>query len=225
MKRQKIRLTSHCNYQCFYCSEYGRKTGIIPLEEVVHECEKAASQGVSAIELGGGEPMLHPDLAEIVHRVKHIDGIDYVSIFTNGSLLKDHISELKKMGLDEVNLHMDVPDASAYARITGRSKILNDILDVIWAVNAKDIPLTITVYLHNESKTYLAVMAGLAKKFPIKICYAKLPKYSEACGLDEKTVVSILKRSMKDLKPDGNHRYVSSALKGTICFESYCCGI
>lgn len=223
MKERKIRLTSQCNYQCFYCSEYGRDTGHVPWEEVLSQCEEAAKQGICRIELGGGEPLLYPNLTELIRKVKKTEGIHRVSIFTNGSLLKDRIGELTEAGLDEIHLHMDVPDASAYARITGRTKVLNEILDVIWSSNAKDIPLTITVYLHRESKAYLAVMAGLARKFDITICYVELPEYSKACGLDEEETVRILGRSMKGLRQDGSHEYISSELKGRIRFEPYRC--
>lgn len=222
MKKQQIRLTSQCNYQCFYCPVYGQGAGHIPPENVLSECVKAAGQGVCAIELGGGEPLLYPGLAGLIHSIKHIDGIKHVSIFTNGSLLKDQLDLLKEAGLDAVQLHMDVPDASAYARITGRSQILNEILDVIWAANAKDIPLTITVYLHKESKAYLPVMAGFARKFAVTICYVEIPGYSKACGLDEQETVRILRRSIKDLAQDGYGSYTSPALKGLIRFEAYC---
>ncbi|MGN0373027.1 MAG: radical SAM protein [Enterocloster sp.] len=222
MKKQKIWLTSQCNYQCFYCTEYGRGEEPASLEEIVRECEKAAAQGFDAVELGGGEPLLYLELTEAVCRIRQIKGIRHISVFTNGSLVKERMDELKKAGMDGINLHMDVPDASTYARITGKSRILNDILDVIWSAGAKGIALTITVCLHRESKAYLSVMAGLAKKFDITVCFAEIPEYSRECGLDEAAVVTILRRSFKDLKKDERGYYISSELKGKIQFGEYC---
>lgn len=220
MKKQKIRLGNGCNYQCFYCREYGRKEVPVSLEQVTARCEAAVLSGAAAVEFGGGEPLLYPELAEAIRRAKAVEGIRHVSIFTNGSLLKSHVKELKEAGLDEINLHMDVPDASAYARITGRSQILNGILDIIWSASVKDMALTITVYLHKESKPYLGVMAGLAKKFDVTICFVELPDHSEDCGLNEESVVKLLRKSFPDLEKKAEQTYGSSQLKGRIAFET-----
>lgn len=222
MKKRTIRVTGRCDYQCFYCTRYCQGTEEPSLEEIVAVGRKAAGEGIEAVELSGGDALCCSQLTEVIRELKKVPGLQWVSVYTNGSRLKQELIWLKEAGVDEINLHMDVPDASTYARITQKSKILNEVLDSIWAVNVQNIALTLTVCLHEESKPYLAVMAGFAKKFDLTVCFAELPLYSEACGLTEETVVERLKHNINGLRSEGSHIYGSPELKGKLRFDKRC---
>lgn len=220
MRKQVIKITGRCNYQCFYCREYCSDRPDLSMEEVVLQCQDAVNRGICEIQLGGGEPLLYPNLEKLVSLVKQVPGVCRVSIATNGSLLQERVKSLKEAGLDEIDLHMDVPEAVAYTEITGKSQILNHVLGVIWSSDVSDgLSLVISVYLHEKSKPYLAVMAAIAKRFDIVVRFVEIEEYSKASGLSESEVMRRIGRNIKDLKMDGEHVYTSPELKGRLVFE------
>lgn len=220
MSKKKIRITGKCNYQCFYCREYCNSTPELSPEEIITLCKDAVREGYDEIQFGGGEPLLYENLDKIIIGAKQIAGVGKVSISTNGSLLQNDLRKLKAAGLDEIELHMDVPEAVTYAEITGKSQILNNVLNVIWSSDVgQDLPLIIAVYVHQKSKPYLGVMAAIAKRFDVTVKFVLLEEYSEICGLDENSTIKLLSKNIQDIECLGNHTYASPELKGKLCFE------
>lgn len=219
MAKKKIRITCKCNYQCFYCREYCKNEPELSIEEIIDLCKIAVEEGYDEIQFGGGEPLLYPELEKLIIETKKIAGVCKVSISTNGSLLQNELKKLKAAGIDEIDLHMDVPDAVTYAEITGKSQILNNVLGVIWSSDVGDtVSLIISVYLHQKSKPFLGVMAAIAKRFDLTIQFVELEEYSSACGLDEKNVIQLLSKNIKNLESQGNRIYTSPELKGRLKF-------
>src|SRR6266513_2270523 len=60
-----------CNLACGYCNEYDHTSSPVPLDEMIARIDKLAELGTSIVTLSGGEPMMHPQLDEIVHRIRH----------------------------------------------------------------------------------------------------------------------------------------------------------
>ena len=74
--------------------------------------------GIKHFRLTGGEPLLHPQLDEMVLQIKKIPGVSSVSLTTNAVLLVQHAKWLKEAGIDSINVSLDTIDASEYERIT-----------------------------------------------------------------------------------------------------------
>src|SRR5690606_29449732 len=77
----RVSLTDRCNYRCTYCMpedglEYGPRTDVLSLEEVVRACEAFARWGVQRVRLTGGEPTLRRGLPELVERLAAIPTVD-----------------------------------------------------------------------------------------------------------------------------------------------------
>jgi cyclic pyranopterin phosphate synthase len=102
---------------------------------VVDIVRAAASLGVKAIRLTGGEPLLRPRVWELVERIVNIGEIEEVALTTNGVLLVDQADALAAAGLRRVNISLDTTDAEEYRRIAGQDA-LSCVLDAIDAARA-----------------------------------------------------------------------------------------
>ncbi len=74
-----------CNLACAYCNEYDDFSKPVPLDEMLRRVDRLASFGTSIITISGGEPLLHPELDDIIRRIRHHGMI--AGMITNGYLL------------------------------------------------------------------------------------------------------------------------------------------
>src|SRR5215469_3804534 len=100
-----------CNLACKYCNEFDDFSKPIPLETMKRRIDDLARLGTSIVTLSGGEPLLHPELDEIIaHMRKHSI---IAGMITNGYLLAaDRIKRLNRAGLDHLQISIDnvMPD-------------------------------------------------------------------------------------------------------------------
>jgi len=95
-----------CNLSCTYCSEYDDFSDPVPLQEMYRRVDKLAELGTTLIVISGGEPLLHPDLDDIIRRIRSHGMI--AGLITNGYLLvPDRIQRLNRSGLDHLQISID----------------------------------------------------------------------------------------------------------------------
>ncbi|MDD1684622.1 MAG: GTP 3',8-cyclase MoaA [Methanoregula sp.] len=127
----RVSLTPKCNLACIYCHREGEKSPKEPLSaaEIAEVLRVAAGFGIRSVKFTGGEPMLRPDLTDIIRDVP--TGMES-SLTTNGTLLAGLASELKQAGLRRVNVSIDSLDPETFRKITGTDR-LSDVLEGIEA--------------------------------------------------------------------------------------------
>ena len=95
-----------CNLSCTYCNEFDDFSKPVPTPEMLHRIDLLAALGTTVITLSGGEPLLHPEIEEIVRRIRHHGVI--AEVLTNGYLLTpDRIQGLNRAGLDHTQVSID----------------------------------------------------------------------------------------------------------------------
>jgi len=100
-----------CNLDCGYCNEYDNVSKPVPLEEMKKRLDILADMGTSIITISGGEPLMHPELEEIIGHIRKRGMI--AGMITNGFLLsKERIGTLNEAGLEHLQISIDnlVPD-------------------------------------------------------------------------------------------------------------------
>ena len=100
-----------CNLSCAYCNEFDNFSQPVPTDEMLHRIDLLAALGTAAITISGGEPLLHPELDEIIRRIRR-HGI-LAGLITNGYLLTpERINRLNRAGLDQLQISIDnvLPD-------------------------------------------------------------------------------------------------------------------
>ena len=100
-----------CNLSCAYCNEYDKVSDPVPTAEMLRRIEILAGMGTGIITISGGEPLLHPDLDEIIRAIRRHGAI--ATIITNGYLLTpERIQRLNRAGLEHLQISIDnvMPD-------------------------------------------------------------------------------------------------------------------
>ncbi len=100
-----------CNIDCGYCNEYDKVSPPIPYETMCERIDKLASLGTSVVAFSGGEPMLHPQLDDLIRRIRRHGMM--AGLITNGYfLVEKRIKELNAAGLDYLQISIDnvIPD-------------------------------------------------------------------------------------------------------------------
>jgi len=100
-----------CNLSCTYCNEYDDFSKPIPTEVMLERIDRLGRLGTAIITISGGEPLLHPDLDQIIARIRSNGKI--AGLITNGYLLTaDRIERLNRAGLDHMQISIDnvMPD-------------------------------------------------------------------------------------------------------------------
>src|SRR2546427_8299924 len=120
----RISVTDRCNYRCLYCMpEEGvrwlPKDDILTFEEIADVVRAAIDlHGIRRFKLTGGEPTVRHGIVELVRQLRRIDGIDDLSLTTNGMLLEDLAGPLREAGLDRVTVSVDSLRADRFRQIT-----------------------------------------------------------------------------------------------------------
>ncbi|HET8646141.1 MAG TPA: radical SAM protein, partial [Vicinamibacteria bacterium] len=95
-----------CNLACAYCNEYDAVSNPVPLDVMLSRVDRLADLGTAMITVSGGEPLLHPQLEQIVARMRRRRML--ASIITNGYLLsRERIQSLNEAGLDYLQISID----------------------------------------------------------------------------------------------------------------------
>ena len=95
-----------CNLSCTYCNEYDDFSKPVPLDEMMRRIDHLGRLGTSIITISGGEPLLHPELDDIIRRIRKNGAL--AGMITNGYLLMpDRIRRLNKAGLDHMQISID----------------------------------------------------------------------------------------------------------------------
>src|SRR5579885_2184635 len=100
-----------CNLSCAYCNEYDDYSKPVPTGVMVRRINKLADLGTSIITLSGGEPLLHPQLDEVIAAMRARGAL--ACMITNGYLLTpDRVRRLNRAGLDHMQISIDnvMPD-------------------------------------------------------------------------------------------------------------------
>jgi len=96
---------------------------ILSYEEIRTVVQAAAELGINRIRLTGGEPLVRAELPKLIKMISQIEGIEELSLTTNGTFLKKYALELKQAGLSRVNVSLDTLKVDKFRYITRLGKL------------------------------------------------------------------------------------------------------
>jgi len=157
----RVSVTDRCDFRCTYCMsenmEFLPKKDILTLEEIEEICNSFINLGTKKIRLTGGEPLVRKGVFQLIENLgKRIgDGLDELTITTNGSQLEKSAKDLYKFGVRRINVSLDHLDPDKFRQITR----WGDLEKVLRGIEfAKSIGLRIkinTVALKNFNEDHL----------------------------------------------------------------------
>ena len=125
----RISVTDRCNFRCPYCMpaeifgeayQFLPRADILTFEEIARLVAIFAGLGVNKARVTGGEPLLRTDLQRLIGQLSQIDGIEDVTLTTNGYLLAQQAQDLKNAGLHRVTVSLDSLDDEVFKVMNGR---------------------------------------------------------------------------------------------------------
>jgi GTP 3',8-cyclase len=151
----RVSLTDRCSLRCTYCMPFNfdkwlPSETLLTAPEIVKVIEIAVSQGIKEVRLTGGEPLLRPDIVEIVSRINALENVPELSMTTNGVALAKVANELAEAGLKRINISLDTLDWERFKRLTFRDRY-DDVIEGIAAARAAGLaPIKINTVLMRD---------------------------------------------------------------------------
>lgn len=136
----RVSVTDRCNFRCTYCIpveniEWKKKHEILTYEEIERLTRIFVALGVRKIRVTGGEPLLRPGVVSLIERIAAIEGVDDLALTTNGKLLRTFATDLRKAGIQRLNVSLDSLEEAKFFTMTRRAA-LADVLDGIEAAKS-----------------------------------------------------------------------------------------
>lgn len=133
----RLSLTDRCDLACIYCRPH-RNDGYVDEKLDLSAWQTMAAglvrAGVRRVRLTGGEPLLHPNIVDVIRYLDSL-GIDDLALTTNATQLARLAIPLREAGLRRINVSLDTLDAARFTRMT-RGGRLDDVLAGIEAARA-----------------------------------------------------------------------------------------
>jgi cyclic pyranopterin phosphate synthase len=133
----RISVMDRCNFRCPYCMpretfhERYRFLGSherLSFDEIVRLARLFVHLGVRKLRLTGGEPLLRPNLTDLIGDLTAIDGVEDIALTTNGVLLGKYAFELRAAGLQRITVSLDSLDPQIFSRMSGGFGGVEDVL-------------------------------------------------------------------------------------------------
>ncbi len=124
----RVSVTDRCNIRCYYCMpehpvEFVPRDQILSFEEIERFVRIGVTLGVRKLRVTGGEPLVRRELPVLIRKLAAVEGIEDLSLTTNGVLLADQAEALHEAGLRRINIHLDTLDRERFQKITRRAEI------------------------------------------------------------------------------------------------------
>lgn len=144
----RLSVTDRCNLRCRYCvPPEGRllfaHDEILRYEEILRIVRILALMGVRKVRITGGEPLVRKNLVCLIREIRKISGIDEVCLTTNGVLLADMADDLKRAGIDRINISLDSLKQDVFHSITGYDGLASVLSGIEAALEAGMTPVRI----------------------------------------------------------------------------------
>jgi GTP 3',8-cyclase len=141
----RISVMDRCNFRCPYCMpretfhehyRFLKANERLSFDEITRLARLFVQLGVQKVRLTGGEPLLRPNISELVGELTALEGVQDVALTTNGVLLTQHAAELKANGLHRITVSLDTLDAEIFKQMSGGFDERDRVLDGVRAASA-----------------------------------------------------------------------------------------
>jgi len=158
------------------------RSEILTFEEIHRIAELFAQCGITKIRLTGGEPLIRTNIVRLVRKLAPIQGIDELTLTTNGVLLESMAAQLKAAGLKRVNVSMDSAQRENYRQITGfdlLKKVMRGISKAL-EVGLKPVKIN-SVIIKGVNVSQIPALAQMSLELPIAV------RFIEYCPTSRQT--------------------------------------
>ena len=226
----RLSVTDRCDLRCAYCMpermEFLPRADVLTLEELHRLALAFIDRGVTKLRLTGGEPLVRRDMIDLVRALgrKIGQGLDELTLTTNGTRLADFADDLAAAGMRRINVSLDTLDRAAFAALARRDS-LPQVLDGIAAAKAAGLKVKInTVALKCVNESHIADLIAWAHGQGHDLTLIEVMPLGEVEGdrFDHYLPLDVVRRDLaarwtltpSDARSGGPARYVDVAETG-----------
>lgn len=213
----RISITDRCNLRCIYCMEEGGASfvpheEVLSYEEILRLVRISVQAGIRKVRLTGGEPLVRKGLIPFLEDLSSTEGLDEITLTTNGVLLEEHAEAIRKCGICRLNISLDSLRPERFRNITRRDCYDRTLAGIRAAERAGFDPIKINVVaMRGVNDDELVDFARLTLGKPYHIRYIEFMPIGKSNGWDPGRFIpteEIFQRIqlLGKLKPMPNHR-------------------
>jgi cyclic pyranopterin phosphate synthase len=132
-----------------------KHSDIMDYEEIYKVTKIASQLGITKVRITGGEPLARLNSEELIEMINSIEGIEEITMTTNGVLFAEKAKILKEKGLNRINISLDTLDRNQYKQITGKDRLNNVLVSIDKAKELDLNPVKVNTVLikgHNDDQ-------------------------------------------------------------------------
>lgn len=163
----RLSVTDLCNMRCCYCMpESGvaklDHRDVLSYEQLLTLARHAVAMGIEKVRITGGEPLVRKGIVRFLGELARIPGLHQLVLTTNGLLLEQMATDLRRAGVQRLNISLDSLQPEVFSRITRRGD-LKQVLAGIAAAEKAGFPIKINmVVMRGVNDSELADFAALS---------------------------------------------------------------
>jgi molybdenum cofactor biosynthesis protein A len=170
----RLAVTDQCNLRCVYCMpavglEWLPRKELMTFDEMLRLCSLLVNMGIEKIRITGGEPFVRKDLMQLLTALSRLNGLNQLTITTNGVLTAPFVPQLKKLGINSINLSLDTLDRDRFVTIARRDelpKVLKTLDQLL--LHNMDVKIN-TVVMENKNTEDIISLVELTKNLPLSV--------------------------------------------------------
>lgn len=223
----RVSVTKRCNLNCSYCGACKTDEKELTPEQIERIVKCFASLGFTKVRLTGGEPLVRQDITEIAERISRIDTIKKLAITTNGINLGPMAVELKKAGVNAVNISLDTTDPVQFIALTGANKLDKVFYGIEECERVGLTPIRLNaVLIRGQNDNQAEKLIEIARDRNIDVRFIELMPFSDE-GENESLIVKgeeilarfpFLKKAHAEKEKSVAQYYVADNFKGRVGF-------
>ncbi|MCG7878465.1 MAG: GTP 3',8-cyclase MoaA [Candidatus Thiodiazotropha endolucinida] len=202
----RISVTDRCDLRCIYCMsedmEFVPRSQLLTLEELFRVGKSFVEMGVRKIRITGGEPLTRRGVMQLFESLGELDGLDDLTLTTNGTLLHRYAKTLQRAGVTRVNISLDSLQETRFRKITRIGDIRRTLTGIDAALEAGFQRVKInSVILKNRNHDEIPALVAFAEKRGMDISFIEEMPLGETGDHDRAELYYSSQQVLQDLQP------------------------
>ena len=204
----RISITDHCNLNCSYCAPFGGRkklthAEILSYEEIYRLTKAAVEAGISKVRITGGEPLMRKGVVELCRMLSGIQGLESLTLTTNGVRLQELAPQLHDAGVQRVNVSLDTLRPERFRKITGYDLLPQVLAGISMAQEVGLHPVKInTVVMRGVNEDEIEDFAELSVEKPYHVRFIELMPFNGS--VDHQSLFVPVEEMVKRVKRVGD---------------------